>query len=61
MIRSPATITPLLRWLSTKHNLIDLAKKTFSVSESKHKQERVNTQFEIADVYEAKIKMGFKL
>ena len=26
-----------------------------------HKQDRVNTQFEIADVYEAKIKMGFKL
>ena len=26
-----------------------------------HKQERVNMQSEIADVYEAKIKMGFKL
>ena len=40
-----ATITPLLRWLSTKHNLIDLAKKTFPASEiEEHKQERVNTQ-----------------
>ena len=27
MIQSPATITLLLCWLSTKHNLIDLAKK----------------------------------
>ena len=26
---NPATVTPLLRWLSTKHNLIDLAKKAF--------------------------------
>ena len=26
-----------------------------------HKQERVNMQYEIADVYETKIKMGFKL
>ena len=26
-----------------------------------HKQERINTQSKIADVYEAKIKMGFKL
>ena len=26
-----------------------------------HKQERVNTQSEIADGYEEKIKMGFKL
>ena len=25
-----------------------------------HKQERINTQSEIADVYEAKIKVGFK-
>jgi hypothetical protein len=37
---NPATITPLFRWLSTKHNLIDLAKKAFPASESKeHKQE----------------------
>jgi len=32
---NPATATPLLRWLPTKHNLIDLAEKTFSASESK--------------------------
>ena len=30
-----AAATPLLRWLSTKHNLIDLAKKAFPASESK--------------------------
>ena len=33
---NPATATPLLCWLSTKHNLIDLAKKAFPVSESKN-------------------------
>ena len=33
---NPATATPLLRWLSTKHNLIDLAKKAFPASESKN-------------------------
>ena len=32
---NPATATPLLRWLSTKQNLIDLAEKTFPASESK--------------------------
>jgi hypothetical protein len=31
-----ATATPLLCWLSTKHNLIDLAKKAFPASESKN-------------------------
>ena len=31
-----ATATPLLRWLSIKHNLIDLAKKAFPASESKN-------------------------
>ena len=31
-----ATVTPLLRWLSTKHNLIDLAEKVFLASESKN-------------------------
>ena len=31
---NPAIITPLLRWLSTKHNLIDLTKKAFTASES---------------------------
>ena len=62
MIQSPATITLLLCWLSTKHNLIDLAKKAFSCKRiEEHKQKRVNTQSEIADVYEAKIKVGFKL
>ena len=28
-IQIPATATPLLRWLSTKHNLIDLTTKAF--------------------------------
>jgi hypothetical protein len=32
---NPATATPLLRWLSTKHNLIDLAEKAFPASKSK--------------------------
>ena len=32
---NPATATPLLRWLSTKHNLIDLSEKAFPASESK--------------------------
>ena len=58
MIRSPATVTPLLCWLSTKHNLIDLAEHK-QIEE--HQRERVNTQFDIADVYKAKIKMGFKI
>jgi hypothetical protein len=30
---NPATTIPLLRWLLTKHNLIDLAEKAFSISE----------------------------
>jgi hypothetical protein len=38
---NPATVTPLLRWLSTKHNLIDLAKKAFPVSESKSTSKKV--------------------
>jgi len=38
---NPATITPLLRWLSTKHNLIDLAKKAVPVSESKNTSKKV--------------------
>ena len=33
---NPATVTPLLRWLSTKHNLIDLVEKAFPASESKN-------------------------
>ena len=32
---NPATATPLLHWLSTKHNLIDLDEKAFPASESK--------------------------
>jgi hypothetical protein len=58
----PANVTPLLHWLSTKHNSIDLAKKAFPYKRiEEHKLERINTQFEIADVYEAKMNMGFKL
>jgi uncharacterized protein (UPF0335 family) len=62
MIRTPATVTPLLRWLSTKHNSIDLAKKAFPCKRiEEHKQESISAQSEIADVYEAKTSMGFKL
>ena len=58
---NPATATPLFRWLSTKHNLIDLSKKAFSCKRiEEHKQERVNTQSEVAYVYEAMNKMGIK-
>jgi hypothetical protein len=42
--------------------LINLAKKDFPCKPIKeHKEERINTQSEIADVYEAKMNMGFKL
>ena len=41
---NPATITPLLRWLSTKHNLIDLAKKAFPTSESKSTSKKGKTR-----------------
>ena len=41
---NPATVTPLLRWLSTKHNLIDLAKKAFPTSESKNTSKKVQTR-----------------
>ena len=59
---NPATTTPLLYWLSTKHNLIDLAKKAFPASESKSTSKRtVNTQSKITNMDEAKINMGFKL
>ena len=51
----------MCRWLSTKHNLIDLAKKAFPASESKNtSKKRVNMQSEIAYVYEAKNK-GLKI
>jgi hypothetical protein len=36
-----ATATSLLRWLSTKHNLIDLAEKAFPASESKDTSKKV--------------------
>ena len=59
---NPATATPLLHWLSTKHNLIDLTEKAFPASESKNTSKRtVNTKSEIANIDEAKINMGFKL
>jgi hypothetical protein len=62
MIRIPATVILLLCWLSTKHNFIDLAKKAFPCKRiEKHKQERINMQSEIADVYGTKMNMGFKL
>jgi len=56
---NPATVTPLLRCLSTKHNLIDLAKKAFSSYKriEEHKQESINTQSEIADMNDANIQM----
>jgi len=62
MIRSPATVTPLLHWLSTKHKLIELANDAFFCKRiEEHKQERVNSQSEIVNEYEVKKKMGFKL
>jgi hypothetical protein len=58
MTQTLATITPLLRWLSTNHYSIDLAKKTFPCKRiEEHKQERVNSQSESADVYEANNKI----
>jgi ADP-ribose pyrophosphatase YjhB (NUDIX family) len=62
MIQTRATVAPLLRWLSTKHNSINLAKKAFPYKQiEEHRQERINTQSEIADLYEANMNMGFKL
>jgi uncharacterized protein (UPF0335 family) len=62
MIQTFTTVTPLLHWLSTKQNSIDLSKKAFPCKRiEEHKQERRNTQSEITDVYEAKMNMGFKL
>jgi hypothetical protein len=40
LIRTPTTITPLLHWLSTTHNAIDLAEKTFLQVHPEHKQLR---------------------
>ena len=58
MIRSQATVAPLLRWLSTKHNLIDLAEKAFPKRIEGHKQEDVNTQSDIANMDEVNHKRG---
>ena len=56
----PATATPLLRWLSTKHNLIDLATKAFPCKWIENTSKKmVNKQSNIADMNEAKDK-GFK-
>jgi hypothetical protein len=49
---NPATVTPLLRWLSTKHNLIERIEE--------HKQEGKNTQSEIPNMNDANINRGFK-
>ena len=40
---NPTTATPLLRWLSTMHNLIDFAEKAFAASESKNTSKKVET------------------
>jgi hypothetical protein len=62
VIRTPATVTPLLLWLSTKNKSIDLAKKVFPCKRiEEHKQERITMQSKIADMYEAKMNMWFKL
>ena len=37
LIWTPATITPLLCWLSTTRNAIDLAKKSFLQANREHK------------------------
>ena len=61
MIRISTTVTPLLRWLSTKHNLIDLAEKAFPATESKNTSKKVETRnLKIANINEARINMGFK-
>jgi hypothetical protein len=52
----PTTITPLLRWLSTKHNLIDLATKAFPCKRIENTSKKiVNTQSNIAYVNEVNI------
>jgi hypothetical protein len=53
---NPTTVTPLLCWLSTKHNLIDLATKAFPYKRIENTSRKiVNTQSNIADVNEANI------
>jgi hypothetical protein len=52
----PATITPLLCWLSTKHNLIYLATKAFPCKRIENTSKKiVNTESNIADVNDANI------
>jgi hypothetical protein len=52
----PAIVTPLLRWLSTKHNLIDIAMKPFPCKRIENTSKKiVNTQSNIADVNEVNI------
>ena len=58
-IRSQATVTQLLRWLSTKHNLIDLAEKAFPASELKDTSKKELTRnLIIANMDEANYKRG---
>jgi hypothetical protein len=52
----PATITPLLHRLSTKHNLIDLSTKAFPCKRIENTSKKmVKTQSNIVDVNEANI------
>jgi hypothetical protein len=52
----PATVTPLLRWLSTKQNLIDLSTKAFPCKRIENTRKKmVSTQSNIADVNESNI------
>ena len=61
MIWSPATVTPLLCWLSTKPQLDWSPQEGFPYKQiEEHKQERVNSQYEIADVYEVNMSTGFE-
>jgi hypothetical protein len=40
LIQTSTTVTPMLRWLSTTHNAIDLAEKAFLQANREHKKER---------------------
>jgi hypothetical protein len=52
----PTTVTPVLRWLSTKPNLIGLATKTFPCKRNENTSKKtVHTQSNIADVIEVNI------
>ena len=59
-IQSQATVTPLLHWLSTKHNLIDLAEKAFPASELKDTSKKELTRNLILQIWMKRIKEGFK-